>query len=79
VHIFNSQNKRFLTTEQGKLDDELEELIMQLDQLYPKGRCPDHPSKQCYVYVPSNLHFDLGDRARKIVWAASIVSIGRAR
>ena len=56
---------------QQRLDDALEEIVSNLEEKYPAGRCPLHPDLPCFHHRASDLHFNL-DRPRLLVWAQAI-------
>lgn len=56
-----------------KLDNEIEEIIINLMDRYPEGMCPRHPDLPCFHYRTADLHFNL-DRQRLLVWAQAIKS-----
>ena len=62
---------------QARLDDDLEEIASKIEEKYPSGLCDIHPDKHCFFYRVANLHFDLGERARRLVWAAAIVRLSQ--
>ncbi|KZP34568.1 hypothetical protein FIBSPDRAFT_881084 [Athelia psychrophila] len=56
----------------AKLDDDLKSTASALADKYPPGLCAMHPTVACFHHRPTNLHFNLTDRPRRLVWAASI-------
>jgi len=59
---------------QARLDDEVEDLATQIEAKYPMGLCTMHPDIRCFHHHVADLHFDIGNRSRRLVWAAAIVS-----
>lgn len=58
----------------GKIDDDLEELALKLEEKYPPGRCSVHPDISCFHARAADLHFEL-NRPQRLGWAMAIVSI----
>lgn len=40
---------------------------------YPLGGCEEHPDVHCCVHAKSNNHFDVGNKPRRLSWAANNV------
>jgi hypothetical protein len=58
---------------QVKLDDALEEIVVNLSDKYSLGLCALHPDLPCFHHHALDLHFNL-DRSRLLVWAQAIKS-----
>jgi hypothetical protein len=60
---------------QMTIDELLPVVGAKLLALYPKGECSSHGDKNCYRDPKTDLHFDIGDKVQRNLWAPKIVSM----
>jgi len=57
----------------SRFDDDVDDHLVDIETKYAVGTCEIHSDKECFHHRPTDNHFEL-TRARKIFWAAKIVS-----
>ena len=55
-------------------DKDVKRIAGVLEAMYRVGLCQHHPNNQCVVDRSTDLHFDIENYPRLLVWAAAIVS-----
>jgi hypothetical protein len=56
----------------ARIDDALSSIVEKLMEKYKPGKCPVHLEITCFHHRGLDLHFDMGNRGRSLVWANAI-------